>query len=171
MNDHAIRHNSARTTTRPWPWLLGGVIGIGMVLASLPAQASESQTPWECSSYTGAAHTRCLETFVESQRDQIAALQARVQAQQDTVNQLKAQMDHQATAGATMQQLAQPPAVVQIVPPLYTYPPVGLGLYFGRPWIYGQPYYYPPYIFGPRYDGHHRGHRCNGFADEHMAEL
>lgn len=57
MNDHAIRHNSARTTTRPWPWLLGGVMGIGMLLASLPAQASESQTPWECSNYTGDAHT------------------------------------------------------------------------------------------------------------------
>ncbi|MEQ1791471.1 MAG: hypothetical protein ABL905_04110 [Nitrospiraceae bacterium] len=160
MNDHAIHHNSARTTTKPWPWLLGGVMGIGMLLASLPAQAGESQTPWECSTYTGDAHTRCLAAFVESQRDQIAALQARVQAQQDTVNQLKSQMDRQAAANAAGQQpLAQPPTIVQVAPPLYTYPPVGLGLYLGRPWIYGQPYYYPPYIFGPRYYGHHRGHR------------
>lgn len=158
MNDHAIAHNSASRTTRLWPWLLGGVMGIGMLLASLPAQAGEPQTPWECSNYTGDAHTRCLAAFVEAQRDQIAALQARVQAQQDTVNQLKSQMDRQ--AGATVQQqMAQPPAVVQVVPPLYTYPPVGLGLYLGRPWIYGQPYYYPPYIFGPRYYGRHRGHR------------
>lgn len=160
MNEYAIRQHSARTTTRPWPWLLGGVLGIGMLLASLPAQAGESQSPWECSNYTGDAHTRCLAAFVESQRDQIAALQARVQAQQDTVNQLKSQMDRQAAAGAAAQQsLAQAPTIVQVAPPLYTYPPVGLGLYLGRPWIYGQPYYYPPYIFGPRYYGHHRGHR------------
>jgi hypothetical protein len=161
MKDHAIhRLDSSRKTARLWPQLLIGAIGAGMVLASLPAQASESQTPWECSTYTGDAHTRCLAAFVESQRDQIAALQARVQAQQDTVNQLKSQMDRQAATGAAVQQpLAQPPTIVQVTPPLYTYPPVGLGLYLGRPWIYGQPYYYPPYIFGPRYYGHHRGHR------------
>lgn len=161
MNHHAIRRqDSAGSTTGLCPWLLSGVIGIGIVLAWLPAHASESQTPWECSNYTGDAHTRCLAAFVESQRDQIAALQARVQAQQDTVNQLKAQMEHQAAAGAMVQQQpVQPPAVVQVAPPLYIYPPIGLGLYLGRPWIYGQPYYYPPYIFGPRYYGHHRGHR------------
>ncbi|MDO8356591.1 MAG: hypothetical protein Q7U76_09405 [Nitrospirota bacterium] len=109
--------------------------------------------------YRRRPYRRCLAAFVESQRDQIAALQARVQAQQDTVNQLKAQMDHQAAGAAMQQPLAQPPTIVQVAPPLYTYPPVGLGLYLGRPWIYRQPYYYPPYIFGPRYYGHHRGHR------------
>lgn len=162
MNDHAIRRrDSSSETTGLWPPLLICAIGIGIVLAWLPAHASESQTPWECSNYTGDAHTRCLAAFVESQRDQIAALQARVQAQQDTVNQLKAQMDHQAAASAAVQQqLAQPPAVVQVAPPLFIYPPVGLGLYLGRPWIYGQPYYYRPYIFGPRFYGsHHWGHR------------
>ena len=153
------RQNSSRKIAWLWPQLLSGVIGTGILLAGLPAQASESQTPWECSNYTGDAHTRCLAAFVESQRDQIAALQARVQAQQDTVNQLKAQMDHQAAAAAVQQQSAPPPAVVQVAPPLYVYPPVGLGLYLGRPWIYGQPYYYRPYIFGPRYYGPHRGHR------------
>ena len=153
------RQNSSRKIAWLWPQLLSGVIGIGILLAGLPAQASESQTPWECSNYTGDAHTRCLAAFVESQRDQIAALQARVQAQQDTVNQLKAQKDHQAAGAAVQQQLDQPPAVVQVAPPLYVYPPVGLGLYLGRPWIYGQPYYYRPYIFGPRYYEPHRGHR------------
>ena len=161
MNNPVIhRRDSSRTTFGLWLPLLSGAIGIGMMVAGLPAHASESQTPWECSNYTGDAHTRCLAAFVESQRDQIAALQARVQAQQDTVNQLKSQMDHQAAAAAAVQrQLAQPPTIVQVAPPLYTYPPVGLGLYLGRPWNYGQPYYYPPYIFGPRYYGHHRGHR------------
>ena len=75
MNDHNFhRRESSRKTARLWPQFLIGAIGIGMVVAWVPAQASESQTLWECSSYTGDAHTRCLEGFAESQRDQIAAL-------------------------------------------------------------------------------------------------
>ena len=161
MNDHNFRRrNSSRKTATLWPQLLIGAIGIGMVLAGLPAYASESQTPWECSSYTGDAHTRCVEAFAESQRDQIAALQGKLQAQQETVNLLKDQLDRQASTSTDLQRhLAQPPAVVQAVPPLYTYPPVGLGLYLGRPWIYGQPYFYRPYVYGPGYYGHrHRGY-------------
>jgi uncharacterized coiled-coil protein SlyX len=162
MNDHAIhRLDSSRKTAELWHQLLIGAIGIGMVLAGVPAHASEAQTPWECSGYTGDAHTRCLEAFAESQRDQIAALQGKLQAQQETVNLLKDQLDRQASTNADLQrQLAQPPAIAQAVPPLYTYPSVGLGLYLGRPWIYGQPYFYRPYVYGPRYYGHrHRGHR------------
>ena len=162
MNDHAFhRADSSRKTAKLWPQLLIGAIGIGMVLTGLPAYASESQTPWECSSYTGDAHTRCMEAFAESQRDQIAELQGTLQAQQETVNLLKDQLDRQASTSADLQrQLAQPPAVVQAAPPLYAYPLVGLGLYLGRSWIYGQPYFYRPYIYGPGYYGHrHRGHR------------
>jgi uncharacterized coiled-coil protein SlyX len=162
MNDHDFhRRESSRKTAGLWPQLLIGTIGIGMVLAGLPAQASESQTPWECSSYTGDAHTRCVEAFAESQRDQIAALQGKLQAQQETVNLLKDQLDRQASTSAELQrQLAQPPAVMQPVPPFYAYPPVGFSLYLGRPRIFGLPYYYPPFFYGLRYYGpHHRGHR------------
>ena len=162
MNDHAFhRPNSSRKIAGLGPRLLIGAIGIGMVLAGLPAYASESQTPWECSSYTGDAHTRCVEAFAESQRDQIAALQGKLQAQQETVNLLKDQLDRQASTSADLQrQLAQPPAVVQAVPPLYAYPPVGLSLYLGRPWIYGPPFFYRPYVYGSHYYGsRHRGHR------------
>ena len=164
MNEYNLRRlESSRKTAELWPQLLIGAIGVGVVLAGLPAQASESQTTWECSSYSGAAHTRCLEAFVESQQDQIAALQGKMQAQQETVNHMKDQIDRQASASADLQrQVAQPPAVVQALPPLYTYtyPPVGLGLYVGRPWIYGPPFFYRPYVYGPRYYGpRHRGHR------------
>jgi hypothetical protein len=162
MNDHAIDGiRSSRKTTRLWPQLLIGAIGIGMVLAGLPAHASDSQTPWECSSYTGDAHTRCLEAFAESQRDQIATLQGKLQAQQDTINHLTTQLNRQASTGADLQrQLARPPAVVQTVPPLYSYPPMGFSLYMGSPWTYGAPYYYPLFYYGLGYYGpHRRGHR------------
>jgi hypothetical protein len=163
MNDHNFhRRDSSRRSPRLWPWLLIGAIGIGMMLAGLPARANEPQAPWECSNYTGDVHTRCVETFAELQRDQIAALQGKMQAQQETVNLLKNQLDRQAATNADLQrQLARPPAVVQTVPPLYAYPPVGFSLYLGRPWIYGAPYYnYPPFFYGSYYYGpHHHSHR------------
>jgi uncharacterized coiled-coil protein SlyX len=153
--------NSSRNTNGLWSRLLIGVIGLGLVLTGLPAQASESQTLWECSSYTGDAHTRCVEAFMELQRDQIAALQEKMKAQEETVNRLKDQLDRQTSSNTDLQrQLAQRPAIVPTAPPLYTYPSVGFGLYPGSPWIYGSPYYYPPFFCGPRYFGlGYWGHR------------
>lgn len=157
MNDHAIHGIcSSRKTPQLWPQLLIGEIAIVMVLTGLPAYANESQTPWECSNYTGDAHTRCVETFAESQRDQIAALHEKLQTQQETVKRLQGQLNRQASANADLQrQLTRPPAVVQAVPPFYTYPPVGLGLSlnFGSPGMYGAPFYYPPFAFGPPFYG------------------
>lgn len=162
MNDHNFhRREFPRKTARLWPQLLIGAIGIGMLVTWIPAQASEPQTLWECSSYTGDAHTRCLEGFAEAQRDQIAALQGKLQAQQETVKLLKDQLDRQASASAELQrQLAQRPAMVPAAPPLYTSPSVGFGLYLGSPLIYGSPYYYSPFFYGPRYYGlGYWGHR------------
>ncbi|MEK7349304.1 MAG: hypothetical protein AAB177_00405 [Nitrospirota bacterium] len=162
MNDHNFHHREfPRKTAELWPQLLIGAIAIGMVSAWIPAQAGESQTLWECSNYTGNAHTRCLEGFAEAQRDQIAALQGKLQAQQETVKLLKDQLDRQASASAELQrQLARPPVMVPAAPSLYTSPSVGFGLYLGSPWIYGSPYYYSPFYYGPRYYGlGYWGHR------------
>ena len=162
MDVHANgRLDSHRNRVLLWPCCLIGAIGIGLLLAWLPAHASESQTPWECSNYTGDAHTRCVEAFVELQREQIAALQEKMKAQEETVSRLKDQLDRQASTNADLQrQLAQRPAVAQAAPPLYTYPSVGFGLSFGSPWIYGSPYYYPPFFYGPRHYGlGYWGHR------------
>jgi uncharacterized coiled-coil protein SlyX len=88
------------------------------------------------------------------QRDQIAALQEKMKAQEETVNRLKDQLDRQASTNADLQRrLAQRPPVVRAVPPFYRYPSVGFGLSFGSPWIYGSPYYYPPFFYSPRYYG------------------
>ena len=155
MNDHAIQGiRSSRKTTQLWPQLFIGAIGVAMALTGLPTYASESPTPWECSNYTGDAHTRCVEAFAESQRNQIAALQEKMHTQQETVTRLQGQLDRHASVNADLQrQLARPPAVLQPVPSLYTYPPVGFSLYLGSPWTYGAPFFYPPYVFGPHYYG------------------
>jgi uncharacterized coiled-coil protein SlyX len=102
-----------------------------------------------------------LAAFVEAQRDQIALLQGKVQAQQETVNHLKGQLDRQTSSNADLQRrLAQPPAIIQTTPPFYGYPSVGFGLSLGNSWIYGSPYYYPPFSYGPRYYGlGYWGHR------------
>ena len=145
MNDHNFhRLVSSWKTAGLWPRLLIGAIGIGTVLAGQPAQASESQILWECSSYIGDAHTRCLEAFAESQRNQIAALQRELQAQQRDRQSLKRSARppgfHECRpatpSGTTTCRRASSPSPLCLSP-------VGLGLYLGRPGIFGSPYYYP----------------------------
>jgi hypothetical protein len=162
MNNHTFhRQAGSHKTEELWPQLLIGAIGIGIVLVGLPAQASESQTPWEYSSDTSDAHTRCVAVVAESERDQVAALHGKLQAQQETVNTLKDQLNRQASTNAALQrQLAQPPTAVQRIPSFYAYPSLGLSLYWGRPWIYGLPFSDRPYLYSPHsYGSHHRGHR------------
>jgi hypothetical protein len=139
--------------------LLAGAIGILLLLWTVAARAADQVVPWECSGYTGDAQARCVNTFVELQREEIAKLKGQLQAQEGAVNQLRQQADRQAAAAADAQrQLSSPPTVVPATPYVYSYvypPAVGLGLYIGRPWIYGPPYFYRPY-WGPHFHGHWR---------------
>jgi uncharacterized coiled-coil protein SlyX len=132
-----------------------------LLINTLPARAATPEVPWECSNYEGAAQTRCLNTFIEFQREKLEQLEGQLQAQKGAVNQLKNQVDRQAAATADLQrQLSDRPATSVIPPPYpypyfypqtYFYPPsLGLGFYFGRPWIYGPLNYYGPH-WGPRY--------------------
>lgn len=148
-------------------WCILGVVMVGMNIPVYSAQAESPQVPWECSNYTDEAQARCLKAFIERQQEQIAQLEGRLQAQQDLVGQLKGQVDRQSAATAQLQQqLTQPPVTTAVVPPPYVYPyafgypPVGIGLYLGRPWIgpgyygyYGRPYW------GPRFFHRHYGRR------------
>lgn len=139
---------------------IAGAAAAALFLATGLAHAENQPAPWECSTYEGEAQTRCLNTFIELQREEIGKLKGQLQAQQGTVEQLKQQSDRQAAATADMQrQLAAPPTIVPSIPYssyTYVYPPaVGLGLYLGRPGFYGYPYYYGPHIYwGPRYYRH-----------------
>src|SRR5215475_6530826 len=133
---------------------------IGIALFFLSAHAANQQVPWECSNYSGDAQTRCLNAFIEQQREQIGKLEGQLQTQQDMMGQLRGQADRQAAATAQLQQqLAQPPVANTVVPVPYAYPyaypPVGIGLYFGRPRLYGPGFYgyYGRTFWGPRFYG------------------
>ena len=127
------------------------------VLLALPAYAAESTSPWECSNYSGEAHTRCLQAFIEIQREKISKLEAEVQLHQGAVGQLKDQVDRQQAMSADLQRQMneRPSYAAPLAPPydypLYSYPSVGFGLYLGRPFLFGSPFYDRPYAWGARY--------------------
>ena len=137
------------------------VLGLSAAFFVIPVHAADTSGPWECSNYSGDAHTRCLQAFIEIQREKISTLEAEVHLQQSTVGQLKDQADRQNAMTADLQrQMAEHSSsgssytyVAPGIAPglLYGYPSVGFGLYLGRPWIYGSPFYARPYAWGPRY--------------------
>lgn len=138
-------------------WLLSG---------ALPAMAGEGLIPWECTGYEGAAQARCLQAYIEVQRDRIAKLEEELRDQQGTLGRLRDQVDRQAAATADLQRsLADRPSAVSpgpygYVPFGYSYygyasvaPPIGFGLYLGRSWLYGPSSFYRPYLWGPPHYG------------------
>ena len=151
----------------PHRWSSSVLFGLCAILSFPSLHAADSSRPWECSNYTGDAHTRCLQAFIEIQREKISKLEAEVQLQQSTVGQLKDQADRQSAMTADLQrQMSEQSSSVStygyIAPGLlYGYPSVGFGLYLGRPWLYGSPFYGRPYAWGPRYyrPYHGRWHR------------
>lgn len=139
--------------------LLAGAIGAFMLLRAVSAHADDQAVPWECSAYSGDAQTRCMTAFAEIQREEISQLKGKLQVQESEIQQLKQQADRQ--AAALQRQLSASPTIIPSNPYVYSYiypPAVGLGLYLGRPWIYGSPYHYRPY-WGTRLYGSWRHHR------------
>lgn len=138
-------------------WLLFGVTSV---------QAGEGSIPWECTGYEGPAQTRCLQAYIEVQREKIGKLEEELRDQQGALGRLRDQVDRQAAATADLQRsLEDRPPVVSpgpygYVPFGYAYygyasvvPPIGFGLYIGRPWLYGPSSFYRPYLWGPPYFG------------------
>jgi hypothetical protein len=146
------------------------VMGVIFVCSGGIVLAAESTGPWECSGYNGDAHTRCLQAYIEVQREKISTLEGELKLQQGSVNQLKEQADRQSTATANLQrQLSETSRAATAAPSFqfYSYPPAGVGLYFGSPWYYGSSYFYRPYFgprlfFGPRYFGPRYFRHCRG---------
>lgn len=130
---------------------------LGIVFNAAVSYAADASVPWECSNYSEQAQARCMNAFIEQQREQIQKLEAQLQAERDAVAGLKSQVERQAAATSDLQQQLSQKQTATLVPTPYAYtyafPPVGLGLYLGRPWIYGPPYYYHPH-WGPRFYGY-----------------
>lgn len=51
--------------------LIAGAAAAALLLATGLAHAQNQPVPWECSTYEGEAQTRCLNTFIELQREEI----------------------------------------------------------------------------------------------------
>ena len=144
-----------------------------------PVIANDPSAPWECSSYSGDAHTRCLQAYIESQQDKISKLEGELRLQQSSVNELRDRVDRQRAATTDLErQLSDRSYADRLYarPPVpyysysysypYPYPPVGLGFYFGGPGYYGSPFLSRPYFgsgfyFGPRFFGPRHFH-CRG---------
>ena len=106
--DTPVRRTGNSQLGQARPWLCVPFMMFSATLFPLPALANSQQVPWECSNYSGEAQTRCLNGFIEQQREQINKLEGQLQAQQETVGQLKGQVDQQAAATAALQrQLSQ----------------------------------------------------------------
>lgn len=135
-----------------------------IALASAPrAFAADPAVPWECSTYSGEAQTRCINVLLEDQRNRIGQLEGQLQSQQAQLNALQDQLTQQSQA-------VTPPATSPPPPPApyaYIYPPYGYPYgYASRPGIglgfsFGGPYHYGPRYWGRRFYGHwgHGHHR------------
>ena len=153
----------------------GGPFLFLLVWVTGPVKGADGQAgPWECSGYAGEAYERCLKAFTEVQQEKISKLEAELRRQQNSVNELRDQVDRQRATTADLERQLSDRANAErfYAPPLtpfysysYSYPPVGLGLYFGSPWYYGPPYLYrpfgPSFYFGTRHFGH-RYFGCRG---------
>ena len=124
--------------------------------------AAVSETPWECSNYSGEAQTRCINGLIDEQRNRIGQLEGQLRSQQSQLNTLQQQSQMPAPTPTPAPSVAVPYAYAP--PPYgypygyayaYPYPPgIGLGLGFGGPYVYGY--------WGPRYYGHWGGHWGHG---------
>ena len=129
------------------------ILTISIILSAPVSFAGNSSAPWECSNYSGDATTRCLNAFIERQQKQIDKLHRQLLAQENSVGQLKDQLEQQAAMAADLQrQLSHRSAITVVPPPVY--PPVGVGIYLGQPWVYGSYYWYGRPFWGHRYYGY-----------------
>lgn len=159
--------------------------------AAAPARSSDTITPGvgsptECRAYSGPAHLNCLYAYIELQHSKSGKVEEEVNAQRQTLGQLRDQMDRQASASQDLQRrLAERDAAASSSSPAYIAPPIypgfgysgygypgygysgfgypgfgysapGFSLYLGSPGYYWGRPLYGPRFFGPRFGHHHR---------------
>jgi hypothetical protein len=145
-------------------------VGLWVLMGDAYVIAQAPNVPWECSEYSGEVQARCMHVLLELQQNHIAKLEAQLNAQERTVNNLKEEMDRQeAFASRDARVYKQdpryplPPYVSAYVSP-YAYAPLrSLGIYPQPPWTvsryygFGSGYWGQPGLsFSFRYGGGHR---------------
>lgn len=136
-----------------------GVLGVILCALALPAGATESMIPWECSGFIGEAQNRCIRALTQLQQEKIAKLEQELEAQRQTVQHLEQQVSQQTAAtGELVRQLTDNRVRWYGSSSVQIYPPLGLSLRFGRDRFWGGSLWYgAPRYWGPRFYGH--GHR------------
>jgi len=136
-----------------------GSLAILLLLRTIPSHAETPSIPWECSTYTGDAQARCLNTLIELQREKIGQLEGQLRAQEGTVSRLKDQVNQQTVLTTDLQRRLSDQQTVHISPTFYPlapvlnfYPPgLGFGIQFGSPWGYGPLHLHGPLWHQPYY--------------------
>lgn len=137
-------------------------VGLGVLMSSAHVIAQAPNVPWECSEYSGEAQTRCMHVLLDLQKNHIAKLEAQLNAQERTVNDLKEKMDRQEAFASRDARVKKQDPLYPLTP--YAYAPLRpLGIYLQPPWTVSR-----YYGFGPAYWGqpglsfnfrYGRGHR------------
>ncbi len=139
---------------------LSGLCALGIVLLSVPVGAADQAVPWECTGFTGEAQIRCTRTFTELRQEKIAKLERELEFQKQKNQQFQQQLAQQASTTAKLERaLTRKRSRWYNSPSLQIFPPLGLGLRFGRDRFFGGSLFFgAPRYYGPRFYGRH-GHR------------
>ncbi len=140
-----------------------GFCVLGMIFWSVSAGAADQAVPWECTGFTGEAQSRCTRTFTELRHEKIAKLEKELEFQKQETRQYQQQLAQQASTTAKLQRkLTRKRSRWYSSPSLHLFPPLGLGLYFGRDRFFGGSLFYGnPRYYGSRFyrHGYRRWHR------------
>ncbi len=140
-----------------------GLCVLGMVFWSVSSSAAEQAVPWECTGFTGEAQSRCTRTFTELRQEKIAKLEKELEFQKQKTQQYQQQLAQQASTTAKLERkLSRKRSRWYNSPSLHVFPPLSLGLHFGRDRFFGGSLFYGnPRYYGPRFyrHGYRRWHR------------
>jgi hypothetical protein len=141
-------------------------IGLWVLMSGSDVIAQAPNVPWECSEYTGEAQSRCMHVLLELQQNHITKLEAQLNAQERTVQDLKKKVDRQESFASRDARVYKPAPRYSRSPyvPPYAYAPLRpFGIYLQPPWTASQYYGFgsgywgqPGLSFNFRYG---RGHR------------
>ncbi len=141
----------------------GGICALAIVFWGGSVRAADQSIPWECTGFAGDAQDRCTRTFTELRQEKIAKLEKELEFQRQKNQQYQQQVVQQASAMARLEKkLTRKRARWYNSSSLHIFPPLGLGLRFGRDRFFGGSLFYGyPRYYSPRFyrHGYRRWHR------------